>query len=110
MTAPAPPAAPLAARPLPRFTFLVHSLAPLHRIVMGVRGARPLLASGLSDGTSFDDVFELCTLRLDGVAEGIILGSALDPEQMLEDQQRALRRLEQGAALARGWAQRRGGP
>ncbi len=75
---------------------------------MGFRGGRPLLAAGLEDGASFDAVFPLCTLRLDGVAEGIVLGTALTPQQMLEDQERALTRMIRATAMARQWAEDRG--
>ncbi len=76
---------------------------------MGFRGGRPILAAGLTDGTAFDAVFPLCTLGLAGHAEGVIIGAALDPQQMLEDQDRAMRRMMRGAALARAWAADRGG-
>ena len=76
---------------------------------MGFRGGRPILAAGLTDGAAFDAVFPLCTLGLAGQAQGIIIGAALDPQQMLDDQDRAMRRMMRGAALARAWAADQGG-
>lgn len=87
-------------RSLPRFAFIVHALAPLQRRIMGVRALQAGLALGAEDGTAFHRVSRLCTLRLDGVAEGVVIGLALDPEQLLVDQERALRRLHRAVNLA----------
>lgn len=93
----------------PAFAFLVHALAPVQRLFLGVRAARPLLMAGLSDGLAFDNVFPICELGLDGLT-GVVVGSALDPEQMLSDQERALVRLERGVAVAQQWAAARDRP
>jgi 3-acetyloctanal aminotransferase len=84
---------------LPRFVFLVHALTPLHRRVMAVRTLRPGLFLGRRDGSSQLDVAELARVRLAGVAEGVVIGVPMTPQQLLEDQQRAVARLEHAAGL-----------
>lgn len=95
--------------PAPAFTFVVHALAPAHRVFLGVRAGRPLLMAGLSSGEEFDAVFPICELGIDGMT-GVVVGSALDPEQMLSDQERALLRMERAVHVATVWAEERGRP
>lgn len=84
-----------------RFVFLVHALSPVHRRFIGLRRATPSIALGLRDGTDpMSGIGRICTLRLGGVAEGEVWAVPLDPQQMLEDQERALVRLERAARLA----------
>lgn len=91
----------------PAFTFVVHALAPAHRVFLGVRAARPLLMAGLSSGEEFDAVFPICELGIEGMT-GVVVGSALGPEQMLSDQERALLRMERAVRVAQEWSQTRG--
>lgn len=90
----------------PAFTFVVHALAPAHRVFLGVRARRPLLMAGLSEGEEFDAVFPICELGL-GNLTGVVVGSALGPEQMLVDQERALVRMERAVGVAEAWAHKR---
>lgn len=84
-----------------RFVFLVHALSPVHRRFIGLRRATPSIALGLRDGTDpMSGIGRICTLRLGDVAEGEVWAVPLDPTQMLEDQERALVRLERAARLA----------
>ncbi len=92
-------AGPKPGRALPRFAFVVHALTPLQRRFMGVRSLQLDLALGRG-GTRFDAVTPLCTLRLDGVAEGVVVGIPLDPEQLLGDQERTLNRMHRAVNLA----------
>jgi putrescine aminotransferase len=84
-----------------RFLFLVHALSPAHRRFIGLRRADPAITLGLRDGTDpYRAIGRICRLRLGAVAEGEVWGVPLDPAQMLEDQERALVRLERAARLA----------
>ena len=84
-----------------RFVFLVHALSPVHRRFIGLRRAEPSIALGLRDGTDpYSAIGRLCTLQLDGVATGEVWAVPLDPVQMLDDQERALVRLDRAARLA----------
>ena len=67
---------------------------------MGVRSANVELALGFDDGQGFEGVAEVCRLRLGDVAEGVVMGIPMDPHQLLEDQERALARMERAVALA----------
>ncbi len=80
--------------PLPRFAFLVHALSPAHQRVLGLRHFTPGLLLGRRDGTSPYDIGEVARVGLRGIVEGVVLDVPLTPEQMLEDQARALARME----------------
>lgn len=88
------------APPRPRFAFLVHALTPFHRRVQGLRTANPGLFLGRRDGTAPRDIARLARLGLDGVVDGVIVGIPMTPAQMLEDQERALARMERAAVVA----------
>ena len=88
-----------------RFAFLVHALSPLHRHFMGLRRARPGLLFGWDDGSDpWSGGGRLARYRL-GDIEGDILAVPLGPQQMLEDQGRAVSRMER---MIRVWDERRG--
>jgi predicted amino acid dehydrogenase len=84
----------------PRFAFVVHALSPAHRRVMGLRWATMRLALGMDEGVSPWKMGRICDLGLPGIADGVILGITLDPEQMLADQERAVLRMERVVRLA----------
>ncbi len=87
---------------LPRFAFVVHALSPFHRRAIGLRRAAPSIVLGHADGTgAWTGLGRIARFRIDGVAEGEILGIPLDPQQMLEDQERALSRMERVIQVAR---------
>jgi len=52
------------------------------------------------DGTAEEDVLPVCSLALDGVAEGVVVGVPMIPEDLLIDQARAVDRMERAVALA----------
>jgi predicted amino acid dehydrogenase len=85
---------------LPRFCFVVHALSRLHRGIMGVPSARLGLISQWSDGTGPNDAVPVCTFRLDGVAEGVVVGVPMTPHDLLIDQERAVDRMQSAVALA----------
>ena len=62
--------------------------------------------AGLSRGEEFDAVFPICELGLPGLT-GVVVGSALGPEQMLSDQGQALLRMERAVGIAQAWAHAR---
>ncbi len=82
-----------------RFAFLVHPLVPAARTLMGLRMARLGLAFGQRDGTNPDDCAELARFRYRGV-EGVIVGVPMLPEQLLADQERALRCMQRAVQIA----------
>jgi len=84
----------------PRFCFVVHALSRLHRGIMGVPSARMGLIGQWRDGTEPSDVLPVCTFRLEGVAEGMVVGVPMVPEDLLGDQQRAVDRMVDAVALA----------
>jgi predicted amino acid dehydrogenase len=86
--------------PTPRFCFVVHALSRVHRGIMGVPSARMGLIGQWRDGTGPDDVLPVCTFRLEGVAEGMVVGVPMVPEDLLVDQQRAVDRMVDAVALA----------
>ncbi len=84
---------------VPRFAFLVHPLVPLAQRLMGVRCGRPGLALGLRDGRDAADCSELARLWYRGV-EGVIIGVPWLPEQLLTDQEGALRCMQRAVQIA----------
>ena len=82
-----------------RFAFLVHPLVPVARRLQGLRTGRPGLAFGLRDGTDPDDCAVLARLSYRGV-EGVIVGVPLLPEQLLADQEGALRSMLRAVQIA----------
>jgi predicted amino acid dehydrogenase len=82
------------------FCFVVHALSRIHRGVMGVPSFRPGLVGQWRDGTAPEDVLRVCTLRLEGVAVGQVVGVPMIPEHLLGDQQRAVDRMEAAVVLA----------
>jgi predicted amino acid dehydrogenase len=82
-----------------RFAFLVHPLVPAARRLMGLRTGRPGLLFGARDGRDPDDCAELARFRYRGV-EGVIVGVPLLPEQLLADQEGALRSMERAVQVA----------
>ena len=75
-----------------RFCFVVHALSRLHRGIMGVPSARLGLVSQWRDGTAAEDVLKVCSLSLDGIAEGVVVGVPMVPHALLSDQDRAVDR------------------
>ena len=84
---------------VPRFACLVHPLVPLAQRLMGARFGRPGLALGLRDGRDPDDCCELARLRYRGV-EGVVIGVPWLPEQLLADQEGALRSMQRAVQIA----------
>ena len=84
----------------PRFCFVVHALSRVHRGVMGVPSARMDLIGQWNSGTGPDDVVPVCRLRLRGVADGVVVGVPMTPEDMLADQDRAVDRMQRAVSLA----------
>ncbi len=83
------------------WAFLVHALSPAHRKAIGLRRAAPALVLGSRDGTGpVEGIGRICSIRLEDRAAGEVIGIPLDPQQMLEDQERALVRMERAARLA----------
>jgi predicted amino acid dehydrogenase len=82
-----------------RFAFLVHPLVPAARRLMGLRTGRPGLLFGRRDGTDPDDCAELARFAYRGV-EGVIIGVPLLPEQLLADQEGALRSMQRAVQIA----------
>lgn len=78
----------------PRFAFLVHALSLPHQRVLGLRHFTPGLALGRRDGTSPHDLGEVARLGLRNLVDGVVVDIPMTPEQMLEDQGRALARME----------------
>lgn len=66
---------------------------------MGLRTGRPGLVTGARDGTDPDDCAELARFRYRGV-EGRIVGVPMLPEQLLADQERALRCMQRAVQIA----------
>jgi len=67
---------------------------------MGVPSARMGLIGQWRDGTESSDVLPVCTFRLEGVAEGMVVGVPMVPHDLLGDQQRAVDRMVDAVALA----------
>ncbi len=92
-----------------RFAFVVHALSPIHRRFIGLRRARPRVVLGFDDGAGpWSGRGRLARYRFDlpgDAIEGDILAVALDPEQMLTDQARAVARMER---VVREWTVHRG--
>ncbi len=82
-----------------RFVFLVHPLVPAARRLMGLRTGRPGLVLGTRDGTDPDDCAELARFRYRGV-EGVFVGVPLLPDQLLSDQEGALRSMQRAVQIA----------
>ncbi len=89
---------------LPRFAFLVHALSRFHRGAMGVPQGRLGLIFHRRDGSAVEDISTLCRFQLAGVAEGVVVGIPLTPEQMLTDQDLALERMVAAVASLDGVA------
>lgn len=85
----------------PRFAFLVHPLTAGHRRVLGLRIGAPGLLFGQRDGADPFDVRRVARLGIPGIVEGVVISTALTPDELLADQERALTRLLRAAALAR---------
>ncbi len=81
-----------------RFAFLVHPLVPWARRVAGLRTARPALVVDRSPGTP-GEVAELARVGL-GDIEGVVMGVPWLPEQLLGDQEGALRMMLRAVQLA----------
>ena len=84
----------------PRFCFVVHALSRVHRGIMGVPGARMGLIGQWNSGTGPEDVLTVCRFRLRGVADGVVVGVPMTPEDMLADQDRAVDRMQRAVSLA----------
>lgn len=78
----------------PRFAFLVHALSGAHQRVLGLRHFTPGLALGRRDGTSPHDLGEVARVGIRNLVEGVVVDVPMTPEQMLDDQGRALARME----------------
>lgn len=65
-----------------------------------MRNLRFGLAFHRRDGSDPADIGPICRLGLPGIADGLVVGIPMLPEQMLSDQERALDRLERAAQLA----------
>lgn len=78
----------------PRFAFLVHALSVPHQRVLGLRHFTPGLAFGRRDGTSPYDLGEVARVGLKNLVDGVVVDVPMTPAQMLEDQGRALARME----------------
>ncbi len=61
---------------------------------------RLALAVGRADGTAPGDVAVECKLGIAGVVEGVVVGIPLTPQQMLDDQERALTRMLRAVGVA----------
>lgn len=98
---------------IPRFVFIVHPLSPVARRLIGLRIANFGLFSGQQNEGGPDAVDEVARVRLrlpisggggigrsGGVIEGVIAAVPLLPEQILADQQSALRQMERAAQIA----------
>ena len=71
-----------------RFLFLVHPLSSTHRHIMGLRCR---LWKGLRSGVyGRNEIATLCRFRLADKIEGIVISIPLLPNEMIEDQERAL--------------------
>lgn len=81
-----------------RFAFLVHPLVPFARRIHGLRTARPRLLAG-GDGVDPDDVCVVARLGFRDV-EGLIVSIPLLPAELLDDQERALDRMERAVQVA----------
>jgi len=75
-------------------------MSPLHRRIMAVRAARPGLFFGWRDGTRTDDVLKVCDLSLEPLIDGVVMGVPMEPEDLLQDQERALQCIEAAVAAA----------
>ena len=67
---------------------------------MGVPSLRPGLIGQWRDGTEPDDVLPVCSLSLDGVCDGRVVGVPMTPVDLLSDQQRAVDRMVEAVGLA----------
>jgi len=85
----------------PRFAFLVHPLTPVHRRVLGLRIGAPGLLFGQRDGGDPFDVRRVARLGIPGIVDGVVVSTALTPDELLADQDRALTRLLRAVGLAR---------
>jgi predicted amino acid dehydrogenase len=83
-----------------RFCFVVHALSRIHRGIMGVRSANMGLVGQWRDGTDPSDVMRVCSLALNGVAEGVVVAVPMVPQDLLGNQERAVERMQQAVALA----------
>lgn len=95
----------MSASPEARFAFLVHPLTDLHRRVIAARTRRWKLLRGLRDGTDPRDVAMLCRLRLatpQGPVEGVVLSVPMLPDQILQDQESALKGMIRAVAISGG--------
>jgi predicted amino acid dehydrogenase len=81
-----------------RFLFLVHPLSHTHRNIMALRCR---LWKGLRSGIyGHDQIATLCRFRLADRIEGIVMSIPLLPDEMIEDQERALSFLHQAYRIA----------
>ncbi len=85
--------------PVRRFAFLVHPLVPVARRLQGLRCGSAPIALGLRAGTEPDDCGVLARLSYRGV-EGVIVGVPMLPEELLADQERALRCMLRAVQIA----------
>ena len=85
---------------VPRFCFVVHALSRVHRGIMGVPSARMGLIGQWNAGTGPEDVVPVCEFHLRGVADGVVVGVPMTPEDMLADQDRAVDRMQRAVNLA----------
>ena len=84
---------------IPRAAFLVHPLIPLSQRLGALRTARFRLMFGKTDGTSLEDVGEYARLSYQGL-ECVVMGVPLLPQQILQDQETALRSMERAVQMA----------
>ena len=85
--------------------FIVHALSKSHRQIIGVRGAKIGLSLDLRDGTDPRDVSSICSFSLPGSAkhlavEGDVVAVPLTPEELLVDQDRAVRMMHRAVKVA----------
>ena len=82
-----------------RFVFLVHPLVEPARRILAVRTFRPGVALGLRRADPLGDVAEITRLTFAGV-EGVVMGVPMLPEELLADQELALRAMERAVQVA----------
>ncbi len=82
-----------------RFAFLVHPLVEPARRVLAVRTLRPLVALGARRADPLADVVEITRLQFAGV-EGVVMAVPMLPDELLADQELALRAMERAVQEA----------
>ena len=90
---------------LPRFLFIVHALSNEHRRIIGVRGAKLGLSLDRRDGSDPRDVSYICSFSLPSspshsAVQGDVVAIPLTPEELLVDQDRAVRMMHRAVKIA----------